>query len=562
MARYKAVIASALLSPCLVLADSASTRQLSGVEDEASILGMVFGDCSCSGIMDCDTDSPGTSVLPAPLDLIISFILMLYAFKALGSMCDDYFVIALEAISEALELSPDVAGATFMAAGSSAPELFTSIVATFLIVNEGGVGTIIGSAIFNILVIIGATCLFAGQSLKICWYPLTRDTIFYVIAISEMSLVLLDEEIVIWEALLMVFSYVLYCVFMKYSEAIALKVGARNGDVEVIAIGAVDTVDTGKQATVEDDKKESEDIEEAPPSSSPAADGGTGGPDSPPAAELPNVATEETTTQRPRGLSVDSLVSSQRRHSASGSLDGYHPHRRVSYQYGVNKFRAKSHTIIDIHHQVYAPAPGPTEGAEPTIVEAEGKIEEEEKEELKGWRKWVRDPLVILWEYTMPGPSRYWILFSLSILWIGALTYLMVDACNRIGCILNLPALVMGLVFLAAGTSVPDALGSIAVAKQGEGDMAVSNAIGSNVFDIMLGLGVPWTLKLAMGKKVLFTGATSTLPQYILILTVVLLLFLATVKLNKWILSKRMGASLLTIYGAYVVYALVRGGSE
>lgn len=53
----------------------------------------------------------------------------------------------------------------------------------------------------------------------------------------------------------------------------------------------------------------------------------------------------------------------------------------------------------------------------------------------------------------------------------------------------------MGLVVVAAGTSIPDALSSILVARDGYGDMAVSNAIGSNVFDINLGLGAPFLLK-------------------------------------------------------------------
>ena len=49
-------------------------------------------------------------------------------FTGIAYVCDDYFVPALEVIVEKLGLSDDVAGATFMAAGSSAPELFTSIV--------------------------------------------------------------------------------------------------------------------------------------------------------------------------------------------------------------------------------------------------------------------------------------------------------------------------------------------------------------------------------------------------------------------------------------------------
>ncbi|MDP2669609.1 MAG: hypothetical protein Q8O99_00965 [bacterium] len=39
---------------------------------------------------------------------------------------------------------------------------------------------------------------------------------------------------------------------------------------------------------------------------------------------------------------------------------------------------------------------------------------------------------------------------------------------------------------MAAGTSVPDLLSSVIVAKQGRGDMAVTNALGSNIFDICI----------------------------------------------------------------------------
>lgn len=61
-----------------------------------------------------------------------------------------------------------------------------------------------------------------------------------------------------------------------------------------------------------------------------------------------------------------------------------------------------------------------------------------------------------------------------------------------IGFTLGIPDTVMGLTFVAAGVSVPDALSSIAVIKEGYGDMAVSNAVGSNVFDILVCLGLPW----------------------------------------------------------------------
>lgn len=45
----------------------------------------------------------------------------------------------------------------------------------------------------------------------------------------------------------------------------------------------------------------------------------------------------------------------------------------------------------------------------------------------------------------------------------------------------------MGLTFLAAGTSIPDLITSVIVARKGLGDMAVSSSVGSNIFDICVG---------------------------------------------------------------------------
>ena len=45
----------------------------------------------------------------------------------------------------------------------------------------------------------------------------------------------------------------------------------------------------------------------------------------------------------------------------------------------------------------------------------------------------------------------------------------------------------MGLTFLAAGTSIPDLITSVIVARKGFGDMAVSSSVGSNIFDVTVG---------------------------------------------------------------------------
>ncbi|KAK6307410.1 hypothetical protein J4Q44_G00225580 [Coregonus suidteri] len=95
----------------------------------------------------------------------------LYMFLALAIVCDDYFVMSLEKICEKLDLSEDVAGATFMAAGSSAPELFASIIGVFITHGDVGVGTIVGSAVFNILCIIEQKAILVWLCLKCCLQP-------------------------------------------------------------------------------------------------------------------------------------------------------------------------------------------------------------------------------------------------------------------------------------------------------------------------------------------------------------------------------------------------------
>lgn len=64
-----------------------------------------------------------------------------------------------------------------------------------------------------------------------------------------------------------------------------------------------------------------------------------------------------------------------------------------------------------------------------------------------------------------------------------------------VGDTIDIPDSVMGLTFLAAGTSVPEAVSSVIVTNQGHGGMGISNSIGSNTFDILLCLGFPWFIK-------------------------------------------------------------------
>ncbi|KAF5276554.1 hypothetical protein FQR65_LT03984 [Abscondita terminalis] len=70
--------------------------------------------------------------------IIIHILVAVYTFLGLSIVCDEYFVASLDRICEELKLSPDVAGATFMAAGSSAPELATVVIGVFFAKDDIG----------------------------------------------------------------------------------------------------------------------------------------------------------------------------------------------------------------------------------------------------------------------------------------------------------------------------------------------------------------------------------------------------------------------------------------
>ena len=107
---------------------------------------------------------------------------------------------------------------------------------------------------------------------------------------------------------------------------------------------------------------------------------------------------------------------------------------------------------------------------------------------------------------------------------------------------LALPPPVMGLTVLAAGTSIPDALSSVIVARQGLGDMAVSSSIGSNIFDILVGLPVPWLLKTAISGQCVFIQSES-LPVQVITLMLMVLFVILSIMFTNWKLDANLGTS-------------------
>jgi len=194
-----------------------------------------------------------------------------------------------------------------------------------------------------------------------------------------------------------------------------------------------------------------------------------------------------------------------------------------------------------------------------------GQIEEAEEAEDDDKAKELRQELFALYDPLTCGQKYYVVTFVISLVWITILSYFMVTLMEKIGCVWGISSFIMGTTFLAMGTSVPDALGSISVAKDGEGDMAVSNAIGSNIFDICLGLGLPWfiaTLIDGEGRGIETSSESfGASIGFLFVVVIVLILILGNSKHpdtgRRFVITPTVGIVLLCCYALFVIFEIV-----
>lgn len=330
-------------------------------------------------------------------------------FYLLAKVCDNYFVSSLDKIAKKLNMSHDIAGATLMAMGSSAPELFVSL---FAVIKPGGfgnlgAGTIIGSAIFNILVIVGASAIVARKA-TLLWQPVIRDISFYITSILVLLFTFSDGVVTLTEIFVFLAIYVLYIIIAIYWEKI-----------------------------------------------------------------VPNLTEEETTF----------YSSEETTFEKTGFIDG-------------------------------------------------------------------------LLEKIFPNKKKYYSVFTISIIVIALLSWILVESAVKVSEILHVPSVIIALTVLAAGTSIPDLISSMIVAKQGRSGMAISNAVGSNIFDILFGLGFPWLIYYAINKQNIVVSTENLYSSIVLLFATVAVIILLLVA-RKWKVCHKFGWFLIILYVAYLVYSIV-----
>lgn len=432
-------------------------------------------------------------------------------------------VPSIDSIAKRYDIPDDVAGATLIAAGASAPELLCTFISLFITTSSLGLGTIVGSEIFNLFIIAaGSVYATEGRMLQLECKIMLRDSGFYAFSIGLLYLSLSDGRDVyaidgvivddgtdeahierrifvqFWKAVLLLGGYVLYVVVCMNSSL----------DNKEVNDGA--RIDAG--GNVDDD----------------------------------NVARE----------CMDTTVSPYALNDACNNNDDHNNEHATS-----TIFMDHNSDEIDIHRMDLMSKP--TNNAS--------------KMELFLW--YILYPLRLLMHYTLPhvgsrlenidkvntqrrcGYSScvcIYITVSSCLIWLCVSSYLMVTSLESLATIIGISDAVMGSTVSAAGTSWSAYVASRMAAEKGMGGKAVSNIFGSNTFNICIGLGFPWVIYIIVSMR--FHPYTDLddvgVVESMVTLLATLLIFIILLAMSDFVLMEWHANLFVGLYILYVVYTI------
>ncbi|KAK6729350.1 hypothetical protein RB195_006415 [Necator americanus] len=427
--------------------------------------------------------------------------------------------------------------------------------------------TSLGSATFNILCVLACCTLFSKTVLQLTWWPLFRDVSIYILALLMLVLFFMDEKITWPEALSLFIVYLVYCTVMKFNvvleewvktKVLGEKLEEEDELPEQTTFSTPMTVRINGNNNTSIEYKDSEEVPKTERSMSMTRRTSMGRRQSIPILHSGTMfrtgimqLMHQTLDDVPEGGSEEEEESPRRSPSPPSAM----PQPKVELTVPIRQDRRSSQ-----------------------IEEIKSLLEEEEEQPLN--MEWpdtftkrvtyicLAPVLIPMW-VTIPDvrrpASRKWypLTFVNSILWIAFFSYLMVWWANTIGETLVIPTEVIGLTILAAGTSIPDLITSVIVARKGLGDMAVSSSVGSNIFDVCVGLPVPWLLFFIVqlfqnpGNPAQFISVSSKgLLCSVGMLFIMLVVLVFSTFISRWRMNKAFGVIMIVSYIAFCLFSV------
>ncbi|XP_015181431.1 PREDICTED: sodium/potassium/calcium exchanger 3-like isoform X1 [Polistes dominula] len=476
------------LTTCLQLVQAQSIDNVESVNDGIE----KSENCTPRSINDFPKDI-FTTEQRAQGAVILHAFLGFYCFLLTAFVCNDYLLPALDCICSGINISADVAGATFLATASCFPELFVSVVGTFLTESDLGVGTVVGSAVFNTFATTACGALSARHGIQLEWQILSRDCIIYVISVGLLVLVMWDGLITWYEATVFIVLFVGYLVLLFSGEGITrwynkIKHLCWNG-----------TEFTEESAA-------------AKPTTEPMLHG----------MYKPYVHGELIAEYRKKSITMIAEIKSTNKNfeeppeKTEELVDYVEPDTPFVLPTGNLLTKLWFYFTWPLRISLFVTIPDTR---------------------YKRFRSW------------------YFVTFFVCTMWIVVSSYMVSWMMTVVGDTMGIPDSVMGITFLSAGGNMPELVSIVILSRQGNGDMAMSNTLGANTLDILLCLGLPWLIKSLMsGKDIeIISGALS---YSVLSIIVCVIFFYSVTAFYKFKLNKKVGAVCLVMYVIFLIFAI------
>jgi len=188
------------------------------------------------------------------------------------------------------------------------------------------------------------------------------------------------------------------------------------------------------------------------------------------------------------------------------------------------------------------------------------------KQHLLSLVRWFCFPVLFALQLTVPkcfsnATRRMWPLtFLMSMVWLSFFSYwicVMADELSKSpprG--FGIPSILLGLTLTSIGTSFPNCIASIIVARKGQCSMAIANALGSNIQNVFLALGFPWLVNaLINGGE--FTQSTDGIYAGVVSMAGSLVLFVAFLAVSRCRMGRCASIVFLFAYVAFFVTTIL-----
>lgn len=395
---------------------------------------------------------------------LLSFIGTASTFYTLFLVCDEHLVPCVEVFIKIYSVPEEIAAVTLVAFASATPEIILNTVSAVQKSSDLSMAAVLGSGMIA-FGLIPPLCLLStsNSTLSLKVFPIIRETGFYILSLLTFCHAINDGIIYSYEALQIVFIYFLY-LFTVIGNYVLNIYRNKSLDNKIIETNTCEF----KISRVRDDKarqSEDEDDEEGR-----IEESSTFLPKSPSNGKFPNNSnmqirqsvhnpTSNLTNDIEMGSPSPMKNNSPRFISNSISkLDEDVEHVGNPQAYTFYTFLLTLFTQLSLPFQRLV-----TFSIPPLYKSGTAKT-----------------PL-----------TRLFFILCTCIIYMGLLTTFLVTLCQILVSYLDIDKSTIGATLVALGSEIPDVINSVALARKGYSDGALSAAVGSQVINITLAIGIP-----------------------------------------------------------------------